>query len=138
MQTRTFRTIYLILGTVFLLISLFNSLFLSLAILFFTITIMINSDINREELINFLSDSIEENVIQEEESIEENKPKGVSNMEAKIKGYREIELQVPVVDKETKEVKQGIQTVAEITLWSDVPDMLPVGKIVEVAVKKGK
>ena len=68
MQRKTFRTIYLIIGTIAAIISLFNSLFLGAGILFFAIAIMINSDINREEVILFLSSSIEEDIIQEEES----------------------------------------------------------------------
>ncbi len=138
MEKRTFHIINFMLGSVFLFISLFNSLFLTLAIFFFTITIMVNSDINREELILFLSSSMEENVIQEEESKKENKPKGVSNMEAEIIGYEKQVLQIQVEDEETKKPKVVNQPVAVITLRSDVPDMLPVGKIVEITVVKPK
>ena len=110
MQRRTFHTIYFISGSVFLFISLFNSLFLTLAILFYAIAIMINSDINREELILFLSGSIEENVIQEEESKEENKPKGVSNMEAEIMEFKKVPTEWQVEDKETKKPKKKTGT----------------------------
>ena len=137
MQKRTFHTIYLILGSVFLFISLFNSLFLGAGILFFAIAIMINSDINREEVILFLSSSIEEDIIQEEES-KENKPNGVNNMEAEIVGFEKQIIQMQVEDEKTKEPKVVNQPVAVITLRSDVPDMLPVGKIVEITVKQKK
>ena len=138
MERRTWHTIYFISGSVFLFISLFNSLFLALAILFYTIAIMINSDINKEELILFLSSSNEEDIIQEEESIEEKKPKGVSNMEAEIIGFEKQIIQMQVEDEKTKESKVVNQPVAVITLRSDVPDMLPVGKIVEITVVKPK
>ena len=105
MQKRTWHTINFISGAIFILISLFNPLFLGPGIFFLAIAIMINSDINREELILFLSSSIEENVIQEEESKEENKPKGVSNMEAEIVGYEKQIIQMQVEDEETKKPK---------------------------------
>ena len=138
MEKRTWHTINFILGSVFLFISLFNSLFLALTILFYTIAIMINSDINQEELINFISSLDNEEIIQEEESIEEKKPKEVSDMEAEIIGFEKQILQMQVEDKKTKEPKIVNQPVAIITLRSDIPDMLPVGKIVEIAVVKPK
>ena len=138
MQKRTFKIIYMIIGTTAAIISLFNSLFLVLAILFFAIAIIINSDINKEELINFISSLDNEEVIQEEESKEKTKPKGVSEMEAEIVGYEKQVLQIQVEDEETKKPKIVNQPVAVITLRSDVPDMLPVGKIVEITVVKPK
>ena len=138
MEKRTWHTINFMLGSVFLFISLFNSLFLALTILFYTIAIMINSDINQEELINFISSLDNEKIIQEEENIEEKKPKGVSDMEAEIIGFEKQVLQMQVEDKKTKEPKIVNQPVAIITLRSDIPDMLPVGKIVEIAVVKPK
>ena len=99
---------------------------------------MINSDINREEVILFLSSSNEEDIIQEEESTEEKIPNGVINMEAEIIGFEKQVLQMQVEDEKTKEPKVVNQPVAVITLRSDVPDMLPVGKIVEITVIKEK
>ena len=135
MQRKTFHIINLIIGTTAAIISLFNPLFLALAILFYAIAIMINSDINQEELINFISSLDNEEVIQEEES-KEKIPKGVSEMEAEIIGYEKQVLQMQVEDEKTKEPKVVNQPVAVITLRSDVPDMLPVGKLVEITVKK--
>jgi ABC-type multidrug transport system fused ATPase/permease subunit len=139
MERRTWHTITLMLGTVFLFVGLINYLFWALAILFFTIAIMINSDINKEELMNFLSSPVENNVTQmEEEKIKENKPKEVSSVEAEIIGFEKQVIQMQVEDKETKALKIVNQPIAVITLRSDIPDMLPVGKIVELAVKKEK
>ena len=137
MQRKTFHTINLIIGTTAAIISLFNPLFLGASIVFYAIAIMINSDINQEEIINFISSLDNEEIIQEEEN-KEKIPKGVSNMEAEIVGYEKQVLQMQVEDKDTKQTKIVNQPVAVITLRSDVPDMLPVGKIVEITVVKPK
>jgi len=141
MERRTWHTINFMLGTIFLFVGLINSLFWALAVIFYVLAIIINSDINREEIIKFLSGSNgivpaeEINASQEEE---ENKPKEVSSVEAEIIGFEKQVIQIRVEDEVTKEPKIVNQPIAIITLRSDVPEMLPVGKIVELAVVKPK
>ena len=59
-------------------------------------------------------------------------------MVAEIVGFEKQIIQMQVEDEKTKEPKVVNQPVAVITLRSDVPDMLPVGKIVEITVKQKK
>ncbi len=59
-------------------------------------------------------------------------------MQAEIIGFEKQIVQMEVENKETKKPEVVNQPVAIITLRSDIPDMLPVGKIVELEVVKEK
>lgn len=82
--------------------------------------------------------SIYEEIIQEKENIEEKKPKGVRNMQAEIIGFEKQIIQMEKEDEKTKETKTVNEPIAIITLRSNLPDMLPVGRIVEITVVKEK
>ena len=57
-------------------------------------------------------------------------------MEAQIIGFERQVIQTEVENKETKKPEIKNMEIAIITLRSDVPDVLPVGRIVELTAKK--
>lgn len=134
MNARVVQIAYLLIGALalpFIVLDMFPGLFLGVALFFFTISVWINSDANKQEILNFISNS---NMIQEKEIIRE-KTQGVNDMEAEIIGFEKQMIRMETENKETKKKEIVNQPIAVITLRSDVPDMLPVGKIVDVAVK---